>query len=371
MRGAARLPYCGTCKTLGAIYGHQTRALLNHDTVFLAELLQCISKEQEWSQEYRSFNCLILPQRTEIPVALEFAAAATVVLAHFKIADHQADSNNRLWGLTQNLLSPSYRRAIGSLRRWRFPVDELTEILTSQRRLEEEAESLRQVAEPTAAATAMFFSHGARLVERGDLFERMYQIGHLFGFLAYTLDAYEDRNLDARNGAFNPLLRFARVDGMQEVLQTMRELETELPSEFALRLRRNVEERLELRETVRRHKCRAGIRERWSKARKFAETIRAGETAGAVPGILVFASAAIVAFFFPHHVRGAESWRQCMGLIMNLMAWATVWASSPNLSPSLQEKPSTPKSSQSKGSLCGGCDCDSCDCDGCDGCDCS
>jgi len=39
MRHAPRLPYCGTCKTMGALYGQRSRVFLSHDVVFLAELL--------------------------------------------------------------------------------------------------------------------------------------------------------------------------------------------------------------------------------------------------------------------------------------------------------------------------------------------
>ena len=39
MKRAERLPYCGSCKTIGAMYGQRARLLLNHDMVFLAELL--------------------------------------------------------------------------------------------------------------------------------------------------------------------------------------------------------------------------------------------------------------------------------------------------------------------------------------------
>lgn len=36
MKRGPRLPYCGTCKTLGALYGQQARLLLNHNVAFLA-----------------------------------------------------------------------------------------------------------------------------------------------------------------------------------------------------------------------------------------------------------------------------------------------------------------------------------------------
>ena len=374
MRGAPRLPYCGTCKTIGAIYGHPTRALLNHDTVFLGELLQYISPDQQWSGSYRSFNCLTLPKKAEIPVTLQFAAAATVVLAHFRITDHCADSKSRMWQGMKSLLSPTYWRALGCLRKWAFPVDELIQILGVQSRLEEEARSLAQVAEPTATATALFFSHGARLAQRKDLSEKMYRLGHRFGFLVYTLDAYEDRMADGRSGAFNPLLRFAETDGKEEILRAMRELEIELPEVFAIRLRRNVEERVGLRPRIFRNKCRAGIRERWQTAVNLARSIRERESNGVAKGVLIFASVSLVAFLVPHYARTVESWRQCMGLSMNLMVLGSVFASSPAVPESPPHAGETRKDSQSKGSSwCGGCDCDSCDCpcDGCSDCDCS
>src|SRR5260370_41810099 len=98
MRGARRLPYCGTCKTLGAVYGHRTRLLLNHDTVFLAELLLAQTPEPEWTGAYKSFNCLALPHRGEkFPVALGFAPAGTVGPAHFTVADHAAAADLGRW----------------------------------------------------------------------------------------------------------------------------------------------------------------------------------------------------------------------------------------------------------------------------------
>ncbi|HLM60716.1 MAG TPA: DUF5685 family protein, partial [Pyrinomonadaceae bacterium] len=58
-----RLNYCGTCKTIGALYGQKARLLLNHDTVFLAEILTALRDEniRNWSESYQSFNCLDLP----------------------------------------------------------------------------------------------------------------------------------------------------------------------------------------------------------------------------------------------------------------------------------------------------------------------
>lgn len=357
---------------MGAIYGQRTRILLNHDTVFLAELLLSIAPAAETSRAYRSFSCLEMPKRSEIPLALQFAAAATIVLAHFRIADHYLDSKQARWRAVKRLLSPSYRQAAATLRAWDFPMDELTAILASQSERELNAQSVNHVAEPTAVATGLFLAHGARVVGRGEKAQRLYAIGHRFGSLIYTLDAYEDREKDAKRGEFNALLHFKEVDGRQEILETARTLELELPPELAIRLRINVEERLGLRPRVF-HECRAGIGERWRKAVGFAKAMRERERAGAVRGVLILTTTAAVAFAVPHYARMAESWRHCMGLGLNLMALGTVFAASPIIPPTVPKPPSG-KSPGSQGSFCcNGDSCDGCDCpcDGCDSCDCS
>ncbi len=364
------MAYCGTCKTMGAIYGHPSRVLLNHDTVFLAEVLQWLSGEQQGCWEYRSFNCLTTPREADILPVLDFVAAANVILVHFRIIDHYSDSKQRFWLGLQRLLSPTYRRALGRLSKWNFPIDDLTRILSAQSRLEAAAQSLHHVAEPTATATAMFFAHGARVAGRGDAAEQMYRVGHHFGFLVYTLDAYEDRNADARSGDFNVLLKFPEIDGKVQILQLLNQLELELPPHLAVRLRTNVEERMGLRPRVLQQRCRASRKDRWRNALDFARTLRDREPAGVIKGSLVFASTALMAFLVPHHVRGAESWRHCMGLSMNLMAVAAVFASSPGVPPSVTTDGKTPRQNSSWCGGCSGCDCDDCDCP-CDSCDCS
>ena len=73
-----RLHYCGTCKTMGRLYGQKARFLLNHDAVFLAELLTALAPQSppvtEWSGAYQSYNCFTLPHGdADMPLSLQIA----------------------------------------------------------------------------------------------------------------------------------------------------------------------------------------------------------------------------------------------------------------------------------------------------------
>lgn len=321
MKRPPRLPYCGTCKTMGERYGQSTRMLLNHDTVFLAELLLEYGKVPEWSSAYHSFNCLSKPKDADIPVALDFAAAATIVLTHYRVEDHRMDSGKRRWRFASRMLSPSYLKASARLRKWDFPMDALARTLQTQAEREAHPQSLAHVAEPTAEATAMFFENGARVAGRIDLSEMMRRVGHRFGFLIYALDAWEDKARDEKRGDFNPLLSIPGVDAKAEILAAAADVEREIPRAIAMRLRANVEERLGMRPRVLMHRCKKSMRERWKDAVALARAIRQRE------GALIFAAGCVAAFLVPHHMRSADSLKHGLGLAMNLMALGAVLSS--------------------------------------------
>jgi hypothetical protein len=340
MKRAERLAYCGSCKTLGAMYGQRARLLLNHDMVFLGELL---IGEPEWGPAHRSFNCMAMPKVH--PPALEYAATAAVVLAHFQIADQVEDSRGWIWKAIRHLFSPAYREAASRLRASGFPLDEMAAMLRTQAKREALALSLEDVAEPTARATEMIFSHGAA---------ELASIGRRFGYLIYVLDAWEDRDRDRKSGDFNAFLMFPPIDGRKEILSMVESLEKDLSPHLAVRLRTNVEERLGMRIRVLQGVCRKSSKERWKNAVAFARSMKERERAGLLKGAAVLATVSVLAFFAPHQIRSADSWRQCFGLVMNLMAVGTLFATVP--------VPDSPESPDKKGPVFSGC------CDGCANC---
>lgn len=324
-RRAWRLNYCGTCKTLGRLYGARTRFLLNHDTVFLAELLTSLAPV-EWNAAYRSFNCLTLP--TEIPLAMEFAATATIVLSETKLRDHAVDAPGVRWGMLRRLLSPSFRQAAKRLRAWEFPLDRVLEILDTQRDREKNPvgilaeERLHHVAQPTAIATSLFFEHGARLA--GSHAAELARIGERFGYLIYLLDAFEDVAKDKRRGDFNPLTAFglSRDWAKQQCRTVALEIDLalrELGMEpLGLRLRANVAGKLS--DTPGLHICTPQARMSWREAIQFSRSM-----IGTAHRPMAFAGVAAVAFFFPQHAKQADSPEHCLSLGLNLMALGSLF----------------------------------------------
>src|SRR5215471_716748 len=148
-----RFHYCGTCKTMGRLYGQRSRLLLNHDTVFLAELLTLLSDESPpWKADkaYLSYNCLSLPRsEDDMPRALQLAAAANIMLTEFKVADRIKDGGLVRWRLVQRFFSGGFRRASALLRRSGFPVYELRRL--QDRQDEREANPISQRRNPAAA----------------------------------------------------------------------------------------------------------------------------------------------------------------------------------------------------------------------------
>ncbi len=199
-----RLNYCGTCKTIGRLYGSKSRFLLNHDTVFLAELLSALSGEDpaDWTKAYQSFNCLRLPA-SEMPFSLEFAATANLILTEFKIADHVADEKKRRYRFARKAFSKEFKKAAARLEAWNFPLAEVETVLATQDAREASEKSLDALAFPTAQTTALFFREGVRGIGRAELAETAFALGFAFGWLVYLVDAFEDYEKDFRAGKFN------------------------------------------------------------------------------------------------------------------------------------------------------------------------
>jgi hypothetical protein len=361
-----RLHYCGTCKTIGSLYGQKSRLLLNHDAVFLAEILTGISSGESvsgWQSAYQSYNCLNLPETGEMPLPLEFAAAANLILAEFKLADKIADENSRAGKIARKTFSNGFQKAQAKLEReWQFPLAEVREILSAQETIENDSlrqsnkspgEILDELARPTAATTAIFFGEGSRITGKSELKNAASEIGFRFGKLIYLVDAFEDYEKDFRRGQFNAIRAAFRVDGeklpseiRRKIVSILQKLEGEIVNGiyelpmaenqktlFASRLAQNLQRKLKPSLPVLKTKTacqpqprkpKQSFSERWRAAAEAARKMARGFS-WQMP--LVFLFVFVFAMVAPAQTREAKSARECFDLSFNLMFLGAIFGS--------------------------------------------
>jgi hypothetical protein len=382
-----RLHYCGTCKTIGSLYGQKSRMLLNHDTVFLAEILTSLSGEKvgDWEKSYQSYNCLSLP-KNEMPISLQFAATANVILAEFKIADHISDTRQRRFKLAHRIFSKEFIEAEKRLSYWNFPLEKVRKLLEKQTEIENNSTNLDELALPTASATAAFFAEGVKLIGREEFEHLAHEIGFNFGKLIYLLDAFEDFEKDAKTNQFNAL---RSVFGEKEKgVSILLELENEIIKQiyelpisetrqqiFASRLQSNLQKKIgaKLPKLVCQPKKRLTFSQRFERAKIRAKELTANRSwSTAVP---IFAFVLAIAFIAPMQVREAKSARECAELGFNLMFLGSMIGAVLAIPKNLMQGYTPPDPQQiaeeddKKQRWCDYCDCSGCCCD-CDGCDC-
>jgi Family of unknown function (DUF5685) len=419
---------------MGRLYGQRSRLLLNHDAVFLAELLTLLSAEsspRNADKAYLSYNCLSLPGSEEgMPRALQLAAAANILLTDFKVADRIKDGGLVRWRLVQRFFSGGFRRATVMLRRLGFPVDELGRLQDRQDEREANpawprrnpAAALRRLASPTAAATAMFFAHGARAVGRPgapEVAPAMRRLGYDFGRLVYLLDAYEDYEKDWRQGEFNALRaafgwtteslnaeqRRRVVEGLLELRRRIvnRIYTLPIPGSYA----RLFSERLDYNLSRKTGKslpvlnfeaqpCRKRsltLSARWKNAVNFAKRMMSREEGVCSKGAwlrahLAFVSALAVVFLFPSAASRLKTWQDCWSLGFNLMFLSALPGAVLAVVTSITNPPMNGRKKSRASDCLDRCDCDcshccdaccegccegccQCGCEGCcDGCSC-
>lgn len=212
--------YCGTCKTMGKSFGQTSRMLLNHDAIFLGELLHDIAQGEtpliDHSSAYDSLNCFNLPDREEIPNSLQYAAAANVLLGSLSADDHTLDAQGKVkqlsWHVAKKMLEPALNKAKPILEKSQLPMQQIYNWIDEQQLRESNAKSFNSYqeaaqyyAEPTARITGLIFQHGAISVDQEQQGEVFFEFGLQFGRLIYLLDAFEDFIKDQKREVFNGL----------------------------------------------------------------------------------------------------------------------------------------------------------------------
>lgn len=214
-----RLHYCGTCKSLGQIYGQRSRLFLNYDIVFLAEILTLLQepKTQEWDPALFSKKCFDLPKLENLPLSLQYAADINTILVELKVRDNMSDDFSQVWKWAKRILDKPFSKVQERMEKWGiddqvlldFQLEDLTRESSSASN-KSIGELLEFHAEPSAKITAYLFSKGAGAIGKTTSQNIISQIGFAFGELTYVLDAWKDLEKDQEEGSFNPLLFFPK-----------------------------------------------------------------------------------------------------------------------------------------------------------------
>ena len=206
---------CGLCLALRRDHGQFARIVTNYDGLLVSVLTEAQTGAVSGSRRTAG-PCALRGMRTASVAQGEgarLAAAVSLVLASAKVRDHVADRDGLL---ARPTVAAAARRVATSWGRAGahsgsavgFDTGVLVDAVDRQIGIETLAgpgTPILTVTEPTETATAAAFAHTAVLAGRPGNAAPLAEAGRLFGRLAHLLDAVEDREADARSGAWNPL----------------------------------------------------------------------------------------------------------------------------------------------------------------------
>lgn len=219
-----RAVYCGICKTISRSYGQLPRLGVTYDMTFLALLLLSLEEDNP-GQEMQ--NCVLHPG-SKNPMAkpsraLDFAAAATVLLAWHKAQDNVEDGEKVVLSRMSKLMFSLARKKA----RASYPeLEALIEARLADQRAAEALPPEQVTPERISRPFAELLGGMMRLAPVPEGFDpklrdALAYMGENLGLWVYLMDAVDDLEEDRKKGRFNPLIQ----GGKEEALRLMREAE--------------------------------------------------------------------------------------------------------------------------------------------------
>ncbi|HEU5472355.1 MAG TPA: DUF5685 family protein [Actinophytocola sp.] len=204
---------CGLCLALRDEYGQFARLVTNYDGLVVSALVEAQATTGDGTRRRTAGPCPLRAMRTAAVATgsgARLAAAASLLLASAKLADHVTDGDGPrvLATASAGLAGRWAEQGTRTGRRLGFDTGVLLDALRRQPELEAATgpgDSLLAVTEPTETATAEICGHTAVLAGRPENVAPLREAGRLFGRIAHLLDAVEDRAEDAERGVWNPL----------------------------------------------------------------------------------------------------------------------------------------------------------------------
>ncbi|HSK12104.1 MAG TPA: DUF5685 family protein [Phnomibacter sp.] len=233
LRADHRKNYCGTCKAIGKMYGHKQRLLLNHDVVFLSELLAGLADGRQDMDAISVYRCFSLPKHVDqLPPYITYTASINMLLASIKIYDNINDSGRMafFWRSMAFFQKKQFAKARLHLEGSGLSMDIVDAHVAEQAKRERSRKyfsgveaSCEYYAEMTGSLSGEIFKSGAITAGRPTSAEDMFMVGKAYGELVYLADALTDRQMDRERGAFNPLFTVT-IDPMPDATEVVYEL---------------------------------------------------------------------------------------------------------------------------------------------------
>ncbi len=198
-----RAHYCGLCKAIGARYGLLKRLTLTYDCAFLSAFLCAYTGETVCAQR----RCLCHLSRGRQPMvcgseSMSYTADVNVLLAWYAACDNWQDERRLSALFAKWLLYGAYRRA----KRYRPALllaaeDALGRLRTLEK---QNAPCTDEPSDAFASLMREIILH-APLIRESDKAACGWMFYNL-GRWVYLIDAWDDRQKDAKRGAYNPFL---------------------------------------------------------------------------------------------------------------------------------------------------------------------
>lgn len=293
-----RRNYCGTCKTIGKLYGQKERFFLNFDTVFLSELLDAISNDINSFKYIKVNTCFSLPKAdSQIPFFLKYTASVNILLAYYKIIDNIIDSRFKLniWRVFRIAEINNFKKAKLFLKEAGVPIKIIEDNIKKQFSIEKQRDNLpnykatiKHYCNPTGVITGEIFKASVKNLNFSNLQHAFSVIGKNFGEIVYLIDAIEDYMQDKKNEKFNCLLLDTKlpvenkvniiIEYIKEAFEQLKfqiynlPIQSNLKVSFCDRIYNNIENRLNKsnRNNFNCLRKKLTIRERYYSALEFA-----------------------------------------------------------------------------------------------------
>lgn len=233
--------YCGLCRRLHKSHGRLGQMTLTYDMTFLVLLLTSLY-EPETKEDKR--RCIIHPAKKQLMLYNEitdYAADMNILLTHDHFEDDWNDERKPIAWLGMKAFSRKKKKIVKKYQRQASKIEESLKTLATLEN--QKCADYDTVARPFGELMSELF------VWKEDAFQNILRpMGFYLGKFIYLMDAWMDREEDAKNNSYNPFLLQAKKEDdeerIREVLDgTLRMAIAEfekLPCEQDLAILRNI-----------------------------------------------------------------------------------------------------------------------------------